>query len=249
MTTTLPVALDARRLVHVSGVEIAPHVHQGAQLIVALSGTVRLLDDSGWWLATPGTAIWIPPLRRHRTHYTETSALLDLRFGAVPPAPASCALVVMSNLALELAREAVRLTAERDRQAMPLVAALLLRQLQRPQVAVELFVPEGRDKRVRLATRRLREHPGSAETLATLAARASCSERTLARLFERDTGLSFGKWRERLRIVSAVERLLRGEPIAAVAQEVGYRGASSFSTAFARLVGVPPGRYLRRLRQ
>jgi AraC-like DNA-binding protein len=58
------------------------------------------------------------------------------------------------------------------------------------------------------------------------------SQRTLARLFPRDTGLPFGRWRTRARISAAPPLLAAGELVGRVALRVGYLNASAFVAAF-----------------
>lgn len=61
--------------------------------------------------------------------------------------------------------------------------------------------------------------------------------------------MTFGRWREHLRIVCAVDKLARGRSITQTALELGYRSASSFTTLFTRVLAVPPRRYMRQLHQ
>ncbi len=62
---------------------------------------------------------------------------------------------------------------------------------------------------------------------------AGASTRTLARLFERDLGMSFNAWRQRVRFHTALEALSRGEPVSRVELDYCYLSSSEFSAAFA----------------
>ena len=64
--------------------------------------------------------------------------------------------------------------------------------------------------------------------------------RTLSRLFAAETGVSFGRWRTRLRVRAALELPATGEPVAVVGRQVGYGTTSAFIAAFRREVGVIP---------
>lgn len=235
--------LEAHHLSHTRGDEVPFHAHRQGQLIVVAGGTAKIYSEQGWWLATSGSGVWIPPLTRHRAAYTEMSALINLRFAPefAVGQPTACCLVMVSNLLRELAREA---TGVSDRQQLQLIAALMKYQLRHNVVKSDLYVPEGADKRLRAITGALRQNPGCADGLAQLAARAFTSPRTVARLFEKETGMTFSQWRERLRMITAVERLACGHGIAAVALEMGYQSASSFTAVFTRLLGMPPRRYI-----
>ena len=67
------------------------------------------------------------------------------------------------------------------------------------------------------------------------------SERTLARLVVRETGLSFGAWRLRIIMLAATHHLLAGECVEEVAERFGYSSASAFTAAFRRIFGLTPG--------
>ncbi|KAG9557065.1 hypothetical protein KCV01_g21959, partial [Aureobasidium melanogenum] len=221
---------SANKVAHAAGAEVGPHLHEDGQLTVAIQGTVRIQDDAGWHLATPGTAVWVPPGRRHSASYPKSCELIRMHLpvAASGELPDRCALLPMSNLATELVRRASRLGAENSHELALLNALLVIQLRERPSLPA-FSVPDGKDKQVRMITRHLRDHPSSNETLGELGARFGMSERTLARKFQQETGLNFRPWRDRLRIVTAIERMLQGEPLTAIALDVGYSGASSFS--------------------
>jgi AraC-like DNA-binding protein len=70
------------------------------------------------------------------------------------------------------------------------------------------------------------------------------SERTLARRFVGDTGMSFSRWRRQLGVMLAVKWLAGGASIRDVASELGYESIPSFVTMFRKATGVSPGRYM-----
>ena len=55
-----------------------------------------------------------------------------------------------------------------------------------------------------------------------LASRAATSVRTISRLFPIETRLTFKAWRQRARIVLAIDRLSAGSPVAQVAADAGF---------------------------
>ncbi|MPT36934.1 MAG: AraC family transcriptional regulator [Achromobacter sp.] len=55
-----------------------------------------------------------------------------------------------------------------------------------------------------------------------MAARAGLATRTAQRLFREETGLGFALWRQQLRLIHALERLSAGQPVAQVADALGY---------------------------
>lgn len=102
------------------------------------------------------------------------------------------------------------------------------------------------DPRVAVAIRRMHGDPERAWTVATLASEAGMSRSAFFDRFTRTVGRRPMEYLLSWRMALAKD-LLRGRDVALdeVARRVGYGSASTFSTAFSRHVGEPPGRYAR----
>jgi AraC-like DNA-binding protein len=61
------------------------------------------------------------------------------------------------------------------------------------------------------------------------------------RLFQRETGLSFRGWRQRMRLLSSLGTLEQGRSVTEAALSCGYDSTSAFIAAFKGLFGVTPG--------
>ena len=122
--------------------------------------------------------------------------------------------------------------------------AVLLDEIETLSVA-PLALPWPRDPRLVRLTEALQIDPGKSATLAEWGKEVGASSRTLARLFVRDTGMSFRRWREQLRLVSAIERLAAGEQVTTVAMELGYDSVSAFINMFRKNLGATPSRYFK----
>jgi AraC-like DNA-binding protein len=96
------------------------------------------------------------------------------------------------------------------------------------------------------AARHVRDTLGDAHTLAGVAKHAGASARTLERLFRSETGLSFGAWRQRARLIRSLQLLADGESVTRTAIAVGYESTSAFVAAFRRTIGTTPGQYFDR---
>ena len=86
--------------------------------------------------------------------------------------------------------------------------------------------------------------PADRGTLDAWAVRAGLSARTLGRLFSRETGMSFGRWRQQLSVMLAVKWLADGTSIQQVAADLGCESVPSFVTMFRKALGTSPGRYM-----
>jgi AraC family transcriptional activator FtrA len=93
----------------------------------------------------------------------------------------------------------------------------------------------------------LRRHPAQPHTVASMAARAAMSPRTLQRQFQQTTGLGPLEWLIRER-VAIVKDLLEqpGVPLAQIAEQAGFGSEESLRHHFRRLTATTPGAYRRR---
>lgn len=101
------------------------------------------------------------------------------------------------------------------------------------------------DRSLAPALRQMHRQLGRAWTVAELAKTAALSRSAFFERFSRTVGVSPMEYLVLWRMAVARDLLRRKLGIAEVAERVGYRSASTFSTAFSRHVGQSPGRYAR----
>jgi AraC-like DNA-binding protein len=124
-----------------------------------------------------------------------------------------------------------------------LVEALRLTQM--PDAPAGLLRGLG-DARLSEAIRQMHADPARPWTMAQLAKEAALSRSAFFDRFTRNVGVPPMEYLLAWRMALAKDLLRRHEiDIAEVAERVGYGSASTFSTAFSRYVGQPPGRYAR----
>jgi AraC-like DNA-binding protein len=99
------------------------------------------------------------------------------------------------------------------------------------------------DRRLVPIAQALTAHPEDPRTLSDWGRSVGASERTLARLFRADTGLSFRLWRQQARLLEALRRLADREPVTTVALDLGYDSPSAFIAMFKCTLGTTPGHY------
>ena len=88
-------------------------------------------------------------------------------------------------------------------------------------------------------------NPTPHETIDDWCKALGMSRRAFTRLFRRETGFSFAAWRQQACLVAALPRLIAGEPVTAVAIDLGYDNPASFTTMFKRALGSSPRNYLK----
>lgn len=103
------------------------------------------------------------------------------------------------------------------------------------------------DSRLALAMRQMHNEPARPWTMAQLAKKVGLSRSAFFERFTRLVGLPPMEYLLAWRMALAKNLLRRHNVgLVEVAEHVGYGSASTFSTAFSRYVGEPPGRYARR---
>jgi AraC-like DNA-binding protein len=102
------------------------------------------------------------------------------------------------------------------------------------------------DERIAQSMREIHTDPGRAWTVERLAKKAALSRSAFYERFTRAVGVPPMEYVVAWRMALAKDLLRKGElGIEAVAKRIGYSSGSTFSTAFCRHVGEPPGRYAR----
>ena len=154
----------------------------------------------------------------------------------------------MSTLVRLVGEEASERRAGRDLVLTRLVEVMLIEAL---RVAPGEDAPPGllrglADARLAPAIRQMHSQLGRSWTVVLLAKTAALSRSAFFERFTRTVGLPPMEYLLAWRMAIAKDLLCREDTgLAEVAERVGYGSASTFSTAFSRHVGQPPGRYAR----
>lgn len=241
---TLPHAVTAKAVDYAAG-ETPIHSHPRAQLIYAGSGVMRVETNAGCWVVPPVRGVWIPANTAHRVVMSGSVAMrtLYVRPDAAPNLPDSCCLIEVSPLLRALILALVEEPLAYDRKGRGgQIAALALNELRFLKIPA-LHLPMPSEQRLKALCQKLIANPKSQQTLETLAEKLATSSRTLARQFQRETGMGFRQWRQQARLVVALGHLANNMPVAQVAQTLGYRSASAFTAMFGRALGMEPRRY------
>jgi AraC-like DNA-binding protein len=244
----VPRAVAAMPKDFAAGFEIAPHRHERAQLIYATAGTMRISIGDGVWVVPPRRGLWMPAGMCHSIVMSGEVSMrtLYLRGDAIEGMPETCRVLPISPLLRELIVRATELPMQYDeRGPAGHVVALILTEL-RAEQSLPLQLPMPRDTRLRRLCQALLAAPGDPRTLDAWAGTANASARTLARLFQSETGLTFGAWRQQARVLEAMGRLANGAPVTQVALDLGYESVSAFSAMFRRAAGASPSAFRHR---
>jgi AraC-like DNA-binding protein len=230
---------------HTSGYAIPSHAHDWHQLIYASEGVMCVHTAHGDWVVPPNRAVWVPARVEHGIEMSGTVLVqtLYLSIEVSGALPGRCCAVNVSPLLRELITYTIALGSlncnvpEQSR----LMGVLLDQLMILPTIPLRLPFPA--DERAKRAAAWLRAHPDDPGLIKQMAKRVAASPRTLERLFQKETGMTFGRWRQQLRLLHALRLLAASRPVTAIALEVGYDSPSAFIAMFKRTLGTTPHRY------
>lgn len=221
------------------------HRQAWGEFVYSFSGVMDVKLSDHHYLAPPQFGIWLPPNIEHvglnRSEGCHCSLYLAHDLCAALPSTA-CTLTVSPLIRailehLWLHPPAVPRTDEDERLLRVLVDQLAL------APSAGSYLPTTDDPLLGAVLHLLESHPGDNRSLSELARAVNTTERTLTRRCQRDLGISFAEWRQRLRVVKALPLLEAGQTVETIAFELGYGSSSAFIVMFRRLLGVTPDEF------
>ncbi|WP_082076990.1 helix-turn-helix transcriptional regulator [Bradyrhizobium sp. LTSPM299] len=223
-----------------------PHRHRKAQLLYVIRGVITVEAAGGIWTVPPHCAIWMPS---GVAHHARASGRITVGSLYIDPSLAGslrdeCGIVFVQPLLRELLLRfisAPSLYPEGDTREQRLVSVLLDELQAAPLEPLHLPMPT--DRRLRRLVETLIDDPSLRFTIEEWGARVGASNRTLTRLFQRETGMSFVRWRQQLHIGLALQRLASGQSVTNIAFDLGYESPSAFIAMFRRMLATTPARY------
>ncbi|WP_454917716.1 AraC family transcriptional regulator [Xanthobacter sediminis] len=224
--------------------DLGMHSHARGQLSALRRGLLTFGTETGAWVVPPDYAIWIPP---HRPHFGYSHGsfegwvcyIAETACTALPDHP--CTMNI-TGLLREAVIRAAAWSEEPLNESQSRLALVILDELR--AAATEPFgLPMPRDPRLLRIARALLENPGDRRGIGEWASWAAVSERTISRRFVIETGFSFTLWRQRARLMRALELLADQVPVTTIAFDLGYESVSAFVALFKRAMGVTPTAY------
>ncbi len=252
----IPALFDglAPQPLHLRGATIDAHSvypllrHSYGEFIYAFSGVIEITVGPRHFLAPPLHGVWIPPGIEHvgasRDEASFSALCLDASYSAAMPAePCTLAIAPLPRVLLSTLHQRGA-DYPRDAAELRLFEVLVdeLRQSQ-PQ---ESYLPMSDDAQLGQVLQALQQDPASGRSLQQWADVVHSTERTLSRRCQRDLGMSFSEWTQRLRLLRALSLLQGRQSVHAIALDLGYSSASAFIAMFQRRMGDTPEAFRRR---
>ncbi len=230
-----------------SGHRVPAHQHPTAQLIHAVQGVMVVATEAGQWVVPPTRGLWMPAGEMHRLRMVGDVQVrtVYIRPDARPNLPEQCQVVGISPLLRELILAAI----EVEQPYAPHSRDGRLMNLLLDEVAVlpslPLRLPQPTDPDLLTICEALTATPDDASTLGEWSGQLGVDAKTIQRRFARQTGMTFGQWRQQARLLAALEQLAGGAKVVDVALNLGYNSPSAFATMFKRQFGASPSTYFR----
>lgn len=242
-----PMPVTAMAADYVPGHVTRPHQHPHAQLIHAMHGVMVVSTAEGQWIVPPTRGMWMPG---GTVHWIRMVGRVQMRTAyirpdAAPDLPTRCTVLGISPLLRELILAAIEIPPlyspdSRDGRLM----RLLLDEVKLVPT-LPLHLPRPTDGGLREICDQILDSPDTDLTLADWGGKLGVDPKTIQRRFARETGMTFGQWRQQARLLAALERLAAGDKVVDVALDMGYGSPSAFATMFRRQFGVPPSAFFR----
>ncbi|WP_347928958.1 AraC family transcriptional regulator [Pseudomonas helvetica] len=232
-----------RQLSRMADEESEPHRHHLGQFVLVKKGVLHGNAIEQRWLLKPGMAVWIPPQTLHSGEaYTQVDLTVlylgpELCERLSPSIKLIDASLLIIALCDRLAEESTRPLSKQRRGSM---LQLLFEDIEELAPS-NMVLPLPRDARLKRVTEQLIAKPGMRRNLTEWGREVGATERTLARLFRKDTGLRYTDWHNRLLLVEAYRGLAVENTNETLAQHLGFASGDSFGHWFRRVTGSSPG--------
>jgi AraC-like DNA-binding protein len=227
--------------------ELDWHQHRRGQLLYAARGVVVVSTLHGAWVAPPERAVWTPG---GCSHAVKMVGAVSTRSVLIEPNVHGSLgdrnkVIQVSSLLRSLLETACDIPPEYEVDSRDgMLMALLLEELARAPT-VPLAVPFPKTLEMARKCQAFLNNPTPHDTIDLWSAELGMGRRAFTRAFRRETGLSFGEWRQQACILISLPRLAEGVSITTIAFDLGYDSAAAFTTMFKRVVGIAPSHYRR----
>lgn len=240
-----PQKILARAFHYPNGLKYPLHRHTAIQFLYATQGVMKAQTTQGVWVVPNNRAVWIPSNMPHQIEATGPLVMRNLYFkpGHFLQLPRTCRTVSVTPLLRELIQYATEMPSDyHDNSPETRLLDVIVDQIETLETAA-LSLPTPQDPRLLIITNFLEKNPCNNRTLESWGTTAGATQRTLARLFLKETGMTFSQWRRQARLIEALRMLAQGVPVNETAFNTGYESVSAFIYMFRKALGCTPGRF------
>ncbi len=222
------------------------HAHEnGGELVFVTDGVMVILTKNTSYFVQTNHALWIPPKLEHRWYmptktvdrslHIHSSVLKDYE------QLNQLLLIEMSPLLRELVIAVDDLGLQFKTEADKRIGYTLLDRICAAKTCTDVLPMPQQAKLAELCTG-LITSPNTQVTLSDWSRELCVSEKTLTRIFLKETGVNFRTWQNMLRMQCAKKDIEAGIQVTEVALNCGYNSLPSFIASFKKMYGVSPSK-------
>ncbi|MFV3077024.1 AraC family transcriptional regulator [Niveispirillum fermenti] len=243
-----PIIMAVAGTVEAERFSVPLHRHGRGQLMASMRGLLAVDVGNEHWVVPASHTVWVPPGHLHTvaSHGVFQGWSVFVAECACLSLPSRPRTFRTSALLREAVLRAAAWSGDMLDTAQQHIAAVILDEV-RFAPAEALGLPLPAEARLMRIARAFITDPSDGRDLDAWAAWAAVSPRTLSRRFVQETGFTFTAWRQRVRLLRALEMLAAGEPVTTVAMDLGYSTTSAFIGLFRKAFGITPAAYRRSL--
>ncbi|TDQ81218.1 AraC family transcriptional regulator [Sphingobacterium yanglingense] len=232
---------------------IEEHLHKKGQFLYTEGGVVFLKTSDKSYFLPARHYIWIPSGMKHSIHPSSSHVVMrNLYFPKYETDTDffdKINIYPVNDLLIELIMFTNRwngniFPVEEPKYSIAKAFKLILPELSQSELPLALPYPQ--HEKLKNIVSFLEKNISENVSFKELSQRFDISERTLARLFQKELNMSFIQYYTILRMLTAL-RLLLDEKISVneVALRVGYSSLPTFSNTFNKVIGIRPSDYVK----
>lgn len=215
------------------------HTHEHGQLTYTAEGVLYLQIDNRLFIIPPNMGIYIPPNCQHRVSKDKALRIENVYFDQehLDLLPAAPQLIHLSRLAIEIIAKICTLKNKEEYKLHNSLFNILVQEIKSsPHIDYAIKIPTD-SRLLKIYTLFNENQQLKFPSLSEAAAYIHVSDKTLTRLFIKDTGLNFVTWKQQFLFTKAIELLQQYKQTTLVAYQLGYNSESAFITMFKKMSG------------
>ncbi len=223
---------------------INPHSSLWGEFNLSLNGILKYQIEQQSYLSPPQYGLWIPPQTAH------TSIAIDCkttRYVCIRLHPELSPLLGthINNLHIRpfLRALIIELLLQKNENRQQHLLTVLLDELNHAP-RYEHYLPSSHHPILAPILAKLSDAHLFHYSLQHILQESTLSERHLLRLSQQELQLSLSEWRNRAKIMYAINQLHQGNSVKSIALDLGYQHPSSFTDFFKRYTGLTPVQFL-----
>ncbi|MET3036924.1 helix-turn-helix transcriptional regulator [Chryseobacterium sp. NRRL B-14859] len=217
-----------------------------AQLLYAPSGCMTVTTSERQFVLPPFRMLWIPANELHRVNFRNIvsyrSVYFDTDYAGKYISSSLKVLHVNSLLKEIIERICFWEWLSPDSNQENILKVFWNEINGAPEENLSLIMPQ--DRRLRKVTEEWTRRLSMPPMLKNIAEEIGAVEKTITRIFKKETGLSYQEWRQQWRLQRSIELLVEGNSIGEVSHILDFSSDSAFIDFFKRHTGSTPLQYL-----